>query len=373
MKSFDFTDLVLLIGTNPLPNFVTADYFLLRNKNIQKIWLIHSVGNEFQAGTSFQANYLEKLLRKRWGNENAPASKYQNLKFPLEKISLTDVSDGDTIRREIELKMLKEWHQKKFHLNYTGGTKAMATHVYKLLQELSQREKHPFSYLDANNFRLVLDNYGVIYNDKNADLRKCVQLKFEDLIALHGFEYRKVKSQAGDEEIKMAHEKFFDMSDNIQMNGRDGIAFEQYLWKELNDRIGNQLNNLEGVSHDRLKGEENVLHNWQIWKSSWKTRFELDIIFIHGYHFTGASVTVSGAKGVCKRKGFEIILRTRQIGGDEARAILICRADIETTRKLQDELAYETGGDKKNILVFGVDDLRDEKKFIEEIKEFVME
>ena len=46
MNIYTFKDLVLLIGTNPLPNFVVAEYFLGKNKNIKKIWLVHSEENK---------------------------------------------------------------------------------------------------------------------------------------------------------------------------------------------------------------------------------------------------------------------------------------------------------------------------------------
>ncbi|MGH7454105.1 MAG: hypothetical protein ACRENG_22320, partial [bacterium] len=177
----EFNHLILLIGTNPLPNFVVADYFLQNNPNIQTIWLIHSEANKLQAGTDKQAKNLDSLLRKRWEGE---PPKHPNLRFPLEKVSLSDVSDAASIRREIERKMLKRWNNSDtFHLNYTGGTKAMATHVYLRLQELQRSGQRPFSYLDANNFRLVLDGDVIIADD----LRRKVRIEFEDLIALHDF------------------------------------------------------------------------------------------------------------------------------------------------------------------------------------------
>ena len=38
----DFTDLVFLIGTNPLPNYVIARHFLKTNKKIKNIWMLHT-------------------------------------------------------------------------------------------------------------------------------------------------------------------------------------------------------------------------------------------------------------------------------------------------------------------------------------------
>ena len=85
------------------------------------------------------------------------------------------------------------------------------------------------------------------------------------------------------------------------------------------------------------------------------------------------SCTVSYKKESCKAKGFEVILRTRQIGGDEARAILITRSNRNQTQLLQEELVYETGGSHDNILVLGIDDLKNESLYLRKIKKFVFD
>jgi hypothetical protein len=350
----EFNHLILLIGTNPLPNFVAADYFLQNNKQLQTVWLLHSEENRLQAGTHEQVRNLEALLRKRWQGNHA------NLRFPLEKISLTDVSDAATILREIETKMLRGWQpNQSFHLNYTGGTKAMSTHVYRRLQELGKRGQHQCSYLDANNFRLVVDDYGVAVDD----LRKKVQVTFDDLISLHGFQKVKAKNGSIDKSAAIqAYRKFLDVQNFPSMKGEDGGDFEKYIFLMLGNKFRSKLTN----------GGE-IQHNWLIKYPTWQVYFELDIIMLNGYHLTGISCTVSSDKQACKSRGFEIILRTRQIGGDEARAILISRSNRNQAKILQDELAYETGGNQQNILVLGVDDLRQEEIYLRKIEKFVFE
>ena len=347
-----FENLVLLIGTNPLPNFVVAEYFLRTNSNLQTIWMLYSEENRLQSGTYEQARSLESLLRKRWqGN-------HSSLRFPLQKVPLTDVSDAGAIISEIERKMLNDWPtSRQFHLNYTGGTKAMAAHVYRRFMELNRDDQKRFSYLDANNFRLVKDEYGVAASD----LRKDIQLSFEELIALHGFFRRNKDSSVDPERAKNAYEKFISEPSSCPMNEQDGKPFEAYLAAQIEGHFGSSLNNANPV-----------LRNWQIKKGSWQTEFELDVILLHGYHMTGISCTVSYKKESCKSKGFEIILRTHQIGGEEARAILISRSNKSQTAVLQDELSYDTGG-RGNILVLGIDDLRDESIYLRKIEKFVFE
>jgi len=95
MKSYNFENLVLLVGTNPLPNYVIADYFLKINQNLSKIWLIYAKENELQGGTLSHVESLEKIISKNF------KGKHSSLKYPLEKIGLSDVSYARTIQSEI--------------------------------------------------------------------------------------------------------------------------------------------------------------------------------------------------------------------------------------------------------------------------------
>lgn len=87
--------------------------------------------------------------------------------------------------------------------------------------------------------------------------------------------------------------------------------------------------------------------------------FELDIFLINGYQLIGISLTTSSTRELCKLKGFEVIHRVRQIGGDESKAILITGMDKSKTEDLQKDLAYETGSTQKRFVVFGIDDWAD--------------
>ncbi len=354
MSHNSFSHLILLIGTNPLPNFVIADYFLRQNPLIEHIWLIHSEGNTFQAGTDTQAEYLEAILNKKWKGQ------HQNLQFPLEKISLSDVSDAKQIYNDIQDRMLNSAHWKgtrNFHLNYTGGTKSMSLHAYWILKELPNTAEKTFSYLDARNFRLIDDQFGIT----EKDLRNSVHIKFPELIALHGFEKYKVDPPIDFTEASKVFQKFTDPNNTEKI--QDGHWLEAYISGRLEQEIGNRLHN-----------PQPLLQNWKIDKPSWKQGrdhgFELDVIVMHGYHLTGISCTITSRKKErCKNKGFEIMHRTKQIGGDEAKAVLVTGTGHYTTEKLREELLYDTGG-SENILVLGIDELRHDG-FVQKITDFI--
>ncbi len=343
-----FNHLILLTGTNPLPNFVVADYFLKHNENIQKIWLIYSKAVEsFQAGTYSQAKNLESLLQEIWKGKC-------NLQFPFETlISLSDVSSAAQIERDIPAGMIEELKNSEgFHLNYTGGTKAMSTHVYRVLEK--KVEKSSFSYLDARKFRLVDDNKGVIADD----LREIVSISLEELIVLHGFQKHE-EDKWRKPDFDRASEIIQDCIKNGSFKGVDGHIIEDYLAGKIEKKLKNKFNS-----------DKPVLQNWQIKKRNWETHFELDVVLLHGYHLTGISCKNSNKKQECKYAGFEIIHRIRQIGGDEAKTVLITGLKSIKAGTVQDELFYETGWTKENTLVLGVDDFKNDK-FIAKIEEFI--
>jgi len=419
-NKYNFHHLVLLVGTNPLPNFVVADYFLKHNEHLQKIWLIYSKTVElFQTGTYSQAKNLAKLLQKKWEGKC-------RLQFPFETIQLSDVSNAAQIKRDIPDEMIKELENSEgFHLNYTGGTKAMSTHVYRILEQVKNKEEKAFSYLDARKFRIIGDKEDFITDD----LRNEITITFEDLIELHEFKRCNKDSpfnfsQALEEfeqiinknELNKFYEKnggyyrklfINDLGELLKVGKLDKNKIERFIpnktflsiilnmpeqyrlfddtgkfnWKISDENFKESFQFIDGIwlehyiakiikqnfSSEKIK----VLQDWKIQQDGWgKNDFQLDAILITGYHLTGISCTTSYKKDICKNKGFEIIHRVKQIGGDEAKAILITRLDEDTKKNVQKELKYDTGG-RENILVLGINDLKKTKVLVNNIKDFL--
>lgn len=485
----DFEHLILLIGTNPLPNLVVADYFLQTTPSIKTIWLLCSEKVKgHQAGTIAQAKNLEKVLKSKWKN------RHPNLSFPCRKKSIHDVSDAQSIRNTMGQDMLDDLKDSDgFHLNYTGGTKSMCIHTYWLLNAIDTVQSS-CSYLDARNFRLIGEDAQTVV--LSGDLRKDVRLSFEDLIDLHGFERTNkddgtIFSHAVDafEELILENQLplFYDAiggydrslftkedgnlaggvnhlkkklalfmltGNELEALKKEGLptaigtglkslinkgfsreddfcnaletrigkkavgaygsrilgyakntdpftpndAFKSVVkempeefrifdkdgrfdWEMTNRHFKNALKFLDGfwledyvaecirsdIGEDRI----DIRQNWEIRKREWTTTFELDIPLINGYQLTGISCTTDQGKDLCKNKGFEIMHRTRQIGGDETKAILITRLPEKKLKNVQMELIHDTGGSKNNILVLGADDLKKDK-LINSIESFIL-
>ena len=83
--------------------------------------------------------------------------------------------------------------------------------------------------------------------------------------------------------------------------------------------------------------------------------FELDVVAVLGYQIVVVSCTLAYEHARVKQKGMEAILRMRQLGGVEARAIVLCGASQEAQQLIQAELKEETGHSSLSLEIWGKD------------------
>jgi len=425
--------LVLIVGTNPLPNYVVGSYL---KENYNKFVLIYSEENKC-INQSSTADYADKLKKHLNLNNNN-----------CTPLPLSDISNPSIIRNDLE-KFPKD-NIYEVHLNYTGGTKTMVVHVYNFLKE-KFADKFNASYLDARSYKLIYDN-----NEKVINLKDEIKIDIDTLLSIHLYDrnsfeindtyiYKQkfassfdnisqkienaIKDGKGEELIKWLEDPFrkiFKGPDKILENkGKykqhiDNLSknndlspinkFKNYtpdfIWDILNafpeDKRINDEKNLwildDNISNkafsERIKDTVEFLDGkWFEWyvysqiknklldrelkegehfgislkaQKGKSPNFELDIFIINGYQLVGISLTTSKRQRDCKLKGFEVIHRAKQIGGDESKAILITGLKKEYkdesnkgTKKLQKDLSYVTGTAEDKIIVFGIDDWAD--------------
>lgn len=410
MENYSFNCLILIIGTNPLPNYVVSEYFLKKNSNLKKIFLIYSEETKDQSSTKNYADNLSRLIKKKG---------FSGVDF--HQIPLSNIAYSKKISEDLHKFMFEKIENTdKLHLNYTGGTKAVGISTYITLK--NKYNELTCSYLDARSFRIIDDQQGYITDD----LRNTVKMTLEDILELHGFvrkdgtnddydfsEAIKVfidifEKNLLDDFYKNYKRELFCEKDNPQkrltkiskisdelkkhvvaepflsvikaMPEELRIFTEEGKFKEpKNNRyLEHACKFLDGIwlelyVYEILKStfrDLKIYNNWVIGKPEWeKNNFEIDVPVIKGYQLIGISCTTEDRKSMCKNKGFEIIHRTRQMGGDEARAILVTFMDDVTKENLEDELNIDTGG-KENILVLGKNDLKKDR-LIELVKNFI--
>ncbi|WP_029689274.1 hypothetical protein [Thermoanaerobacter sp. A7A] len=415
--------LVLLIGTNPLPNYIVGSYL---RENYNKFVLIYSERNE-EINQSSTADYAEKL------------KKHLNLNNNCVPLPLYDISNPKSIRNDLGIFPKEKIDE--VHLNYTGGTKTMVAHVYNFLKE-KFGDKFNASYLDARSYKLVYD-----YNEKGVILKDKIKIDIKTLLSIHLYDkdvsfeiydtysYKKkfadsfddisqkienaITGGRGEEFIKWLEDPFrkifkgpgkilenkskfkqhidnFSKNDDLSPINKFNNYTPDFIWDILNafpedkkindgkklwipddsisnnkfsDCIKDTVEFLDGkwfewyvYSQIRNKLLDRKLKEGEYFGISLKAQrkdspnFELDIFIINGYQLVGLSLTTSKRQGDCKLKGFEVIHRVRQIGGDESKAILITGMDSSKKDDLQKDLAYVTGTAEDKIVVFAIDD-----------------
>ena len=433
-KTFSFTDLALLVGTNPLPNYVVAKYYLAVNKKmLERIWLIHS------EETGQYADDIEAVLKKDLGQ--APVM--------IVKCTLPDIGVAVEIKRAIQNHMgADKYPIKKVHLNYTGGTKAMAVHVYQALQEQWQGA-FSASYLDARDYRIKQDDDSTF---DSGDLRKIISLSWEDLFRLHNMEEIRARNieyvdtldystadkivaniaKLADNNKIMEIKEWAKISNNLfnkpqeqlekitdyiqntlheytpnnnpelfsflaSFPPKDRFIDDKDNWIINNFPISGKANNtsslkkflggtwleayVEWVLNKKIK-EKDIRNSETSHNHELKTRedkgtrkAEIDVLVNNGYQICVISCGTALDKKQkisheIKNKGFEVILRSRQMGGDEARAVLVTLFDKESAENLENDLKASTGASKDNFIVLGIEDLPIEKMW-EKLKKHI--
>ena len=440
----NFSDLILLIGTNPLPNYVATKYFIKENSNLKRIWMICSEERqqENQKSTKEYAEALKKILKDN------------KLEFP-NLFFVSDIGSKTSVEEALDI-LIEQIGNCNVHLSFTGGTKAMSTYSYSYLK--SEIKDFSASYLSARSFKIKFDDGTVSEN-----LKDIIKILFDDLLKLHLFENKEEKNDVY-ENFNNVTNKFQELIEHNKIDNfysREGgfcrdifkIDKDKDLTKifknmsEFAEAASNESvleESLGKISNENKKRRAKILKNilnyepnvefksiidafpkeYRIYKNGkfnekiakdnykkavkfmdgfWLERyvgkliennledkfdeilfnqkpcktddeannFELDIVLMKGYQLIGVSCTTSKIKSICKEKGFEIILRTRQIGGEEAKAVLITRADENKVNSLQSELVLNTGTTQKNILVLGESDWK-KQELIKKIEGFCL-
>lgn len=416
-------NLVLTVGTNPLPCLVVSKHIMMNEKyDFSKIYLLYSEHNKNQQGTKDYAVRLKELIKRDFSS------------IEIECISLSDVGSATQIEKDLGK---VQWDKNAaYHLNYTGGTKTMSVHVHKFFKEKFSNVS--FSYLDSRNYVLIYDDRTHELND--GDLRSKVSIGVEDLLKLHGYNidnqnkneiYEMVVDEFNNIIINGTIKDFFSWYKNIrpiksECNLEKTNKFLQHIKHEspinLNQIVEKFGENIPEVATKILdafppdkqlhtfengcyklwipdtnlgnnKFEQRVKHTWEYLDGKWLEHyvynklkplieqkglqenksfgwsiiaknqqgkdFELDLYLIKGYQLIGISITTDDKTYICKSKGFEVIHRVRQIGGDESIAILITALDQKNVQGLTDDLTINTGTNDERFKIFGIEDWKD--------------
>jgi len=419
-------DLIITVGTNPLPNFVVAYYFSEVEKfDVERIFLVHSdtSTNSSHSSTRNQAESVRDLLKEKTGRNICTL-------IPIKEVS------GEEIYESLERHFSEYDPKSSIHLNYTGGTKAMAVQVYSFVKD-KFGENASFSYLDARNHMLKYSRS--FLNNRPVESLSDITLTIKELLALHGYSIvkkpdittddrfreslaviREIIQEKGVEEIldfqqnyirniyydskgdviekpslfrkHMSYGSQKELAESLPENlvkimqtlpepktlldskGNIALPDDHIKNKDFESKISKKAEFLGGFWFEQLI--DNLVEDYAKKKKlqygfNLKAKraglpdFELDSFLIRGYQLLAISVTTSPSKKLCKSKGFEVIHRSRQIGGDESRSILVTLMDKNSARNLQDELQIESGSSTDTFVVLNRDNYESIASYID--------
>ncbi|MBI1296916.1 hypothetical protein GC175_18345 [bacterium] len=376
--------LIVLVGGNPIPNYVVS--LLLLNEE-GTLHLIHSPETE---------EIAKGLARK----------------FPKAQFhEVPDPANRTHIRAAISAALDKA--NASVGLNYTGGTKAMAVHAYQMVCE--SKRKVVLTYLDSRSLELRQDEQALGISVKFA-----VKPGIQDILDIQNISPLRPVTEASvqpilrslNQALAQAHtsdggigeysnwcckylrddrgklvEKTKDLKTNpipfpdtpglqaVAAAMREAFAIDavdfdpQVVVNQLNPnpyirKIGHLIKYLDGGWPEQLAMaaffDNKITCDIHDLACSVETteryNFEFDVAALQGYQLYAVSCTRSNDTALCKSKLFEAAIRAGQLGGDEAKVGLVCsHNDPEKLRRQVIELWRSANS--AHIRVFGRDDL----------------
>ena len=373
--------LILLVGGNPLPNYVAAR---ILGKQEGTLHLVHT------QKTYRIAQRLAGQLKQRAENSQL-AGEF--------KITFVQVSEDNPSDIFDTVKALAGQQNGRVGLNYTGGNRPMSVHAYAAVAAASRDPL--FSYLDAGRLEMLVHDANRTLRRFRADL--LLNMSLETLLRLQGLEdvpskpSRTTPSQPRSQ-LAAALADLHSTDSGISYwkewreNGCDG-------WKRLPknqpglEKVEATIEALcDGNSTPdkvaQLLGYETLPSTTKWWKGGWledhtfaelhkavagrsdtrdalmgvhrkrtghrEREFDLDLVVMRTYQLFVFSCIVSNQVQACKDHLMEAYVRARQAGGDEARVGLVCV--YRRPEELQEEIAGDLDAAGK-IRVFGQKDL----------------
>lgn len=368
--------LILLVGSNPLPNYLSA--CALRPDRIKLI---------YSAETQEAMQRLQQAL-----SEAALVS-------ALDEIKVDDATCSTDVARKVG-EALDGVASGDARLNYTGGTKVMAAHARMAFKEKGGSPANA-SYLDeggatqaprlrfddgtskaladysnaALTLKTILGLHGISHTPRSTkepaptakDATAILGSVLDDVsLAKRLYDERKrltdlkTPTRAAEQPFKPGDSgltlSLCQLPTDAQMNRK---AFEQWYafiggeW--LEEWLGEAITALSLTPAPEIVVGVNAQRGEQ--RGDKKAELEVDLAVVRGHRSYFISCTTDKTKPICKSKLFEVAVRSRQLGGDLARAALVCLADDQAVGDLQKDID-EVWGATNTTRVFGLSDLK---------------
>ena len=343
------TLLMLTVGTNPLPVWVARHHLKDKLSPPIHVRLVHTKETKPER---------DRLLKYCHG---------------VATIDTVETVSGNptTVRNNIteNLKHNLPDNTNCIHVHYTGGTKVMCVETVAAAENIkvtlpSRNLQIETSYLDprADAGATLIDRNG---NILVSDTRKGVEPSLQRIAELNGFELGpfpyEFRDKSGNNHTRNCPAPNT-LSREQLAKGRAAFnsgrhlrpdLFECAAYAAFQDALADISQQCSDRSNYRLFHKVYV-RRANVSDPSVKP-FELDVVAVLGYQIVVVSCTLTKKHALVKQKGMEAILRMRQLGGIEARSIVLCGVSQEAQQLIQAELKEETGHASLSLEIWGMD------------------
>ncbi len=346
--------LFLLIGTNPLPNYVA---FKLLTKPSSHIFLVHT--NETNQVADRLLNVMN-LLPEKFTKINVDEANAENIYSKI-----TEFAKG----------------KRGIGLNYTGGTKSMAVHSYRAIMAIDPEAI--FSYLNARNLELLIETR---HYSKSVTIGHFLQPGLKELMTLHGYTPKEDKLTKEPYRPDFCHEMakipckelrswcdnnlrcgegtpfrkntnlksvelpFYPPFEKLAIYYKDcktlGDLEKKWQWTRGITKLAKWFDGT-WLEHYTLWALQRIMISSNIHEAvlgleiNERNEFELDIVAMKGYQLFAISCSTDSGKSMLKLKLFEAYVRARQLGGDEAKIGMVCCAPSDNPKGNPDVIKKE--------------------------------
>lgn len=340
---------MLTVGTNPLPVWVALHHLKDNLPFPIHVRLVHTKETKPER---------ERLL------------KYSRNVSAIDTVE-TVSGNPATVRNDITQNLIHNLPDNTncIHVHYTGGTKVMCVETVAAAENIkvslpSQNMEIETSYLDprADAGSTLIDRNG---NILVSDTRKGVEPWLQRIAELNGFELGPFPYEYSSDELGNNQTRNCPAPNTLSREqlakGRaalkSGRCFPELLEYGAYAAFQDTLADISRRSPDR--SNYRLFHKVYVRRANVSDAsvkpFELDVVAVLGYQIVVVSCTLAYEHARVKQKGMEVILRMRQLGGVEARAIVLCGASQEAQQLIQAELKEETGHSSPSLEIWGKD------------------
>ena len=393
--------LMLSIGSNPLPNYITLKYLLSEDNNEFPIpdVVMFVFSNKT---TIFKRNIVKVpktvLSSDKIYNVNLYDDQFRDAK--IKNKLLDKLRDPDLFPEAPE----------HIHFNYTGGTKAMIVGIQFALAEYQKENevKCEYSYLSPKHYKIFEGVSNSVPADRS--LRECITIPIEDLLELHDVSAK----------VEYEHSSYYSSESVIFLLGKT----EDYVKSKKNKREGTFYGIWDTVAEKKKqkaitpKDIEQCLEtlsngpleefarkddtqefkklikyvrgNWleeyvfdllnqirnefRITDLVWDVNgrigdtgrgFQVDVFAVKGCQPFLFTCTMDNSATMCKQKAFEGVYRSEQMGGKHSKTILVCCASKISCANVKADMAQFDAQD--NFAIIGYDEIMKEEKLLKEL------